>query len=229
MKEDGGNDSLAAAWGCTEAGIAGPTIIAGQYLSPATSNWTSVGFDHSSWTQGTGGVGYEDKPADSTNYTRTDQYRHQKMRCTEAERIRLVISGYRLSVQGQDIAALALNVRYDDGFVAYLNGTEVKRVNLADRGRSAMEYPAGKRRPSRSGARFCLESFDIYPVYQEDPSGAECPGDSGAGHDGEFRFSDLGGTEGSGVRVQRRDRPDGDRIYGSDYIEQEPEIQDPGI
>ena len=30
------------------------------------------------------------------------------------------------------ITALTLHMRYDDGFVAYINGTEVKRVNFAD-------------------------------------------------------------------------------------------------
>ncbi len=160
MKEEGGGDSLAAAWGCTEAGIAGPTVIAGQYLSPATSNWTSVGFDDSSWTQGTGGVGYENNPGDSLNYTslinidvKNAMYGNN---ATCYIRIPFV-------VQGQDIAALALNVRYDDGFVAYLNGTEVQRVNLAAGVTPQWNTPvtAGTSHPDT--AAILLESFNLTP------------------------------------------------------------------
>jgi hypothetical protein len=160
MKEEGGGDSLAAAWGCAAAGITGPTIIAGQYLSPATSNWTSVGFDDSGWTQGTGGVGYENNPLDSTNYTslinldvKTAMYGNNAT-CY----IRIPFT-----VQGQDIASLALNVRYDDGFVAYLNGTEVQRVNLAAGVTPQWNTPATAGSSHPDSAAMLWESFNLTP------------------------------------------------------------------
>ncbi|MFZ9024512.1 MAG: PA14 domain-containing protein, partial [Anaerohalosphaeraceae bacterium] len=54
-KEGQGGDNLAVAW--DGPGISGPQVIDGAYLSPAMV-WVVEGYDDSSWTSATGGVGY---------------------------------------------------------------------------------------------------------------------------------------------------------------------------
>ena len=78
-------------------------------------------FDDSAWTAGAGGVGYER----STGYepyfninVRTAMYSRNASCCI---RIPFDVSAPDLA----EVSALLLNVRYDDGFVAYLNGVKV--------------------------------------------------------------------------------------------------------
>ncbi|MBN1360464.1 MAG: lamin tail domain-containing protein [Sedimentisphaerales bacterium] len=81
-------------------------------------------FDDSTWTAGAGGVGYER----STGY---EQFFHIDVQNQMYGRnascyIRIP---FELSAQAaSELASLTLKVRYDDGFVAYLNGVEVQRV-----------------------------------------------------------------------------------------------------
>jgi hypothetical protein len=85
---------------------------------------TDATFDDSAWLSGTGGVGYErssgyeqffDIDVETAMYGRNSS-------CY----IRIP---FEISVEGLTTAAgLTLKVRYDDGFIAYLNGAEVQRV-----------------------------------------------------------------------------------------------------
>ena len=87
------------------------------------AGWRLVGFDDSTWASGTLGVGYDT----SGNYTPA---------------IGLDLGAAMLNVNPSaylrvpftvadpyDLTLLTLSLRYDDGFVAYLNGTEVLRRN----------------------------------------------------------------------------------------------------
>ncbi len=87
-------------------------------------SWQLVGFDDSSWPfVGPTGIGYENSPGDSINYTAeigtaipsgtTDVY--------------IRVPFHLTSVDGID--RLTLRMMYDDGFVAYLNGAEVAEAN----------------------------------------------------------------------------------------------------
>ena len=86
--------------------------------------WTGgLPFDDSSWIAGTGGVGYER----STGFesligidVRTRMY-NVNAGCY----IRIPFSLTAAGVEG--LTSLILRVRYDDGFVAYVNGVEVAR------------------------------------------------------------------------------------------------------
>lgn len=92
-----------------------------KYLVPAApvdASWKDPGFDDSAWAFGTGGVGYGD---DDDN--------------TLISPAISVYCRYTFTLSSTDIiAALILDMDFDDGFVAYLNGTEVARFNLGDPG-----------------------------------------------------------------------------------------------
>jgi hypothetical protein len=79
------------------------------------------------WTNGTGGVGYETRPTDPVNYTTlidvnvgSEMYNKNG---TCYIRIPFVASN-------SDFNDMVLRVRYDDGFIAYLNGTVVANRNF---------------------------------------------------------------------------------------------------
>lgn len=78
------------------------------------SNWTSRGFNDSSWPLGKSGFGYGDGD-DSTLISS----------CFA------VYMRYKFSIADTSkIADAVLHMDYDDGFIAYLNGTEIARVSL---------------------------------------------------------------------------------------------------
>jgi len=81
-------------------------------------------FDDSGWISGAGGVGFE-KSAGYESYFRInvlDAMYGKNCSCY----IRIPFTLTRAGLQ--NISKLTLRVRYDDGFVAYLNGAEVQRV-----------------------------------------------------------------------------------------------------
>jgi hypothetical protein len=80
-------------------------------------------FDDSTWISGTGGVGYE-RDSGYQNYFSIDvgaQMYSRNASCLI--RVPFVVSGDLTT-----LSSLTLKVRYDDGFVAYLNGVEVGRA-----------------------------------------------------------------------------------------------------
>ena len=91
------------------------------------TGWTAVGFDDSSWPAGTLGVGFENSPG--------SEYGYEGL-------IGLDVGGamydtnaslyIRIPFVVDDPLAydsLTLQMRFDDGFVAYLNGVEIVRTN----------------------------------------------------------------------------------------------------
>jgi len=94
---------------------------------PIDPTWrSSPAFDDSAWTSGTGGVGYERSSGYETFFD-IDVAGSMYGRSTTCYiRIPFDVSQDVLA----DLPNLMLNVRYDDGFVAYLNGVEVARRNF---------------------------------------------------------------------------------------------------
>ena len=134
MKEGGGGDNLAVTW--QGPGISMGNPIPGQYLSAAGEVWKSPLFDDSNWTSGTGGVGFE-------TYTGYESYididvesNMYGKNCTCYIRIPFTVDGNDLA----NLVSLTLRVMFDDGFVAYINGAEVKRDNFT--GTPAWNSPA---------------------------------------------------------------------------------------
>ncbi|MFM9984514.1 MAG: CotH kinase family protein [Flavobacteriales bacterium] len=101
-----------------------------DYIVPSSeppSNWNTPEFVASGWNEGPGGFGYADGD-DGTDLGSgiVSVY----ARCT-----------FQLSDASSFIGSI-LAMDYDDGFIAYLNGTEIARVNCGDAG-SFFPYNAG--------------------------------------------------------------------------------------
>ncbi|RIK81830.1 MAG: hypothetical protein DCC68_07805 [Planctomycetota bacterium] len=86
--------------------------------------WTGVGFDDASWTSGDTGVGYETSPADYQNLLGLNVGSMLNTNGSAYVRVPFDFSG-----SGADFDNLKLRMRYDDGFVAYLNGVRVAAAN----------------------------------------------------------------------------------------------------
>ncbi|MBN1441077.1 MAG: lamin tail domain-containing protein, partial [Planctomycetes bacterium] len=86
--------------------------------------WTRIGFDDSSWPRGQQPIGFGSAEVRTEIAAMWGGFLSLYMRCdfdlTSAE-VDLIESG---------LAEISLAVRYDDGFVAYVNGTEVLRQNV---------------------------------------------------------------------------------------------------
>ena len=90
-----------------------------------SDDWKSnYNFNDTSWTSGAGGVGYETGSGYEA-YFNID-VREQMYNGNTSCYIRIP---FTFDGSTNDINILRLNMRYDDGFIAYLNGTEVARAN----------------------------------------------------------------------------------------------------
>lgn len=103
-----------------------PTGAVARYLVPTAdigASWTGVGFNDTAWSSGATGLGYDV----GTNYASAivTDIGAQLTNVNSSVYLRLPFSVADPS-QLQD---LKLRMRYDDGFIAYLNGTEVVRAN----------------------------------------------------------------------------------------------------
>ena len=102
--------------------------------SLSVQEWTDVAAppNAASWTTGTTGVGYEASPTSDTSYSSLlgldlqDQMRNS---ATTAY-IRIPFTLAKDSIP--PIQSLFLQMKYDDGFVAYLNGVRVAAANAPD-------------------------------------------------------------------------------------------------
>jgi lamin tail-like protein/IPT/TIG domain-containing protein/CotH protein len=90
------------------------------FSTPATA-WRDPGFDDAGWPEGTTGIGYGDGTSDVTALD--DMKDHY---ISFAARKRFTIPP---EIQAQ-MEAVVLKLRFDDGYVAYLNGVEVGRLNV---------------------------------------------------------------------------------------------------
>ena len=89
-----------------------------KYLTPSAepnSNWNTLAFDDSSWAESASGFGYGDGD-DATVLPNS----------TRSVFLRKVFQITDIS----EVSSLILDIDYDDGFVAYINGIEVARANI---------------------------------------------------------------------------------------------------
>lgn len=83
-------------------------------------------YDDSAWISGSGGVGYE-RDSGYDSYIGIDiESAMYGANTTCYVRVPFTVDGEKLPGYG----TLELRVRYDDGFIVYINGTEVHRVNF---------------------------------------------------------------------------------------------------
>ena len=82
-------------------------------------------YNETGWTSGSGGVGYDRQTAYNPYIGIDVETAMYNIRGTCYIRIPFNVDAGDIG----HITVLTLKMRYDDGFVAYINGTEVKRVN----------------------------------------------------------------------------------------------------
>ncbi len=110
-------------------------------------------FDDSGWTPGMGGVGFERSSGYETYFKIDVQGQMYNRNTTCYIRIPFNVSAQDLA----GISRLALKVRYDDGFVAWLNGTEVTRKNCT----GAPTWNSAASTTNDDSAAVNFEDFDI--------------------------------------------------------------------
>ena len=108
------------------SGEAGSVI--GTYFVPKDGSlgksWTAFDFDDSNWKSGPVGFGYENNPDDFADLIKTD---------TKADMTGSTSVYTRIPFQVEDpeaLPGLSLRMKFDDGYVAYINGVEVTRQRL---------------------------------------------------------------------------------------------------
>ena len=124
-----GNDPRLPSQGALVAEWASKKVFVPTSDIGTTWRGGSEPYDDSGWTSGTGSVGYERNESDPFNYvTFADVNVRASMYNINGScyvRIPFTLDACDLV----DVCSVTLRMRYDDGFVAYINGTEVKRVN----------------------------------------------------------------------------------------------------
>lgn len=94
-----------------------------RYLIPTNSNvdglWTDADFNDVGWTPGTASIGYENSPADYEELIDT-----AVPTGTASVYVRIPFT-----VADSDTLPDKLKLKYDDGFIAYVNGTRVAGAN----------------------------------------------------------------------------------------------------
>jgi hypothetical protein len=124
----------------------------------AVSGWTDPAFDDSAWPSGSGGVGFERSPGDPVNYTDLIDFDVEPTMYGQNTTCYIRIP---FTVDGGDLGALtslSLNVRYDDAFVAYLNGQEIARSAYIP---SPLQWNSAATGYHEDSLAVALESFDM--------------------------------------------------------------------
>jgi 3',5'-cyclic AMP phosphodiesterase CpdA len=94
------------------------------HLGPLPEGWTQPGFNANGWQVGVGGFGY----GDDDDATELDMEDHSTS------------LGIRMEFEikpGTNLEKVGLGVRFDDGFIAHMNGKEVTRGNVVGSGKQA--------------------------------------------------------------------------------------------
>ncbi len=108
-----------------------PGTVPITYFVPGNDSlgdsWTAVGFDDGAWSTGTNGIGYQN--ASVRDYT--DLITTTVKPRTEVTGAATIMTRTNFMVADPSaIDDFVLQVKYDDAYVAYLNGTEVARKNI---------------------------------------------------------------------------------------------------
>ncbi len=135
-----------------------PEFTTGRYFVPGDNllgnSWTTTTFDDSSWAIGQTGIGYENSPDDFDHLIKTQV----KPTDTVPDGTSIFV---RIPFQIDDPSAIehmTLRMKYDDGFVAYLNGEEIARTRLREEGQQYYDSRSYSH-PTSAGLEF--ENFRI--------------------------------------------------------------------
>ena len=109
-------------------------------ISPTGANaarddhWKDIGFDDSGWLSGTGSVGF-DRNGDAPNLLPYigRVLSTSEMDSNDGSPQYSAYVRYEFDVPDKEqLTELEMNLRFDDGFIAYLNGREIARANFAE-------------------------------------------------------------------------------------------------
>jgi hypothetical protein len=107
-----------------------PGATSGRYFVPTDEslgrNWTQPDFDDSSWREGPMGIGFEIGTNNYTDLITTDLGQELEGRTSLYARVPFDVA------DPSSVSALTLRMKYEDGFVAYLNGVEIAREGLRE-------------------------------------------------------------------------------------------------
>jgi hypothetical protein len=121
---------------------------------PINNAWRGgQAFDDSAWVSGTGGVGFERSSGYESFFKIDVQSQMYGRNATCCVRVPFTVSASDVG----NLSSLTLKVRYDDGFVAYLNGSEIARKNFT--GEPAWNSAAGAQNPDAAAVDF--EAFSV--------------------------------------------------------------------
>ncbi len=114
--------------------------------SEPPSNWNTVSFNDSTWLSAPGSIGHGNND-DSTIISNVSSLYMRK--------------AFTIS-QANTIKALILHADFDDGFVAYLNGVEIARANIADslKPPAYNDLPLESRSPTLSNGAYTWQGGD---------------------------------------------------------------------
>lgn len=117
--------------------------------------WTGHDFDDSGWLAGKTGIGYERSAAGTyTPLIHLDVDPAHDRNATVYARIPFQVDDRNVL---DEISTLILNMKYDDGFVAYLNGTRIASMHAPER--SSWYVQATSSHPDEAALVF--ESFNV--------------------------------------------------------------------
>jgi hypothetical protein len=91
------------------------------------TSWTAPGFNDASWSSGAMGFGFGTSGSFPNHYTTMVQ-----PNAVNAEATNFLVRVPFNVASLADVENLVLRMKYDDGYVAYLNGTEIARRNVPD-------------------------------------------------------------------------------------------------
>ena len=117
--------------------------------------WLAIDFNDSTWIRGRNGAGYERSSGYQSLISSTLNFRTQMYNKTESLYLR-----YAFDLDDPvAIERLTLRMKYDDGFVAYLNGIRVASANAP----AATQWDSGASTTHDDSLAIQFESFDITP------------------------------------------------------------------
>jgi hypothetical protein len=94
-------------------------------------HWREIGFNDASWGSGTGGVG-KDVNGDGFNFV-TEGWIGTNIASEMSDDEKTAYIRYEFDVTSKEqLTSLQLDLRFDDGFIAYLNNREVVRANFGE-------------------------------------------------------------------------------------------------
>ncbi len=123
-------------YGLGQTGNATPRVLVNtgascRRLAPvdgsADAVWNSVGFDDSAWTSASTGIGYENSSGYQSLFGTNGDVGDE----LDGEAVGVYIRVPFTTTDPSSFSGLSLRMKYDDGFVAYLNGRRVSSGNAS--------------------------------------------------------------------------------------------------